>query len=235
MRASNGWNEPRSASTDIAAAMSAARASRSAPSTASASTAVLACVPLMSASPSFGRERRPARRPARASASRRRARRGVVADGRAAPSPISTSARCASGARSPLAPTDPRDGTHGCTPALSSASSASSVSRRMPEKPFASTLARSAISARTAGTGERLADARRVAAQQIQLQRGELVGGNRDVGERAEAGVDAVHRPCRPPRGDRRPRATRARGRGARAVSPTRHARRARCARARRA
>jgi hypothetical protein len=43
-------------------------------------------------------------------------------------SPMSTSARCASGARSPLAPTEPREGTSGVTPLLSRAISASSVS-----------------------------------------------------------------------------------------------------------
>ena len=64
----------------------------------------------------------------------------------------------------------------------------------MPEKPFASTLARSAISARTIGDRQRLADAGGVAAKQIELQRGELIGRDRDFGQRAESGVDAVDR-----------------------------------------
>ena len=86
MRASNGWIEPRSASIDSAAAMSAARASRSAPASASASTAVDGCVPLISASPSFGAERdrrQPGARErlrARRSRSRRVARRSSALD-----------------------------------------------------------------------------------------------------------------------------------------------------------
>ena len=83
----------------------------------------------------------------------RRAPARAAAPSHTSPSPMRTSAMWASGARSPLAPTDPRLGTRGCTRRLSSARSASSVSRRMPEKPLASTLARSAIDARTARTG----------------------------------------------------------------------------------
>ena len=83
------------------------------PASARPRSAVEACVPLMSASPSLG-----------ASVHRRRGRRArsAAAPGsgapscHASPSPIRTSARWASGARSPLAPTDPRDGTTGCTP-----------------------------------------------------------------------------------------------------------------------
>ena len=88
-------------------------------------TAVDGCVPLMSASPSFGPSVigvRPAARERVAPGAR-----AVPSASSASPSPMSTSARCASGARSPLAPTDPRDGTRGCTRAFSSATSASSV------------------------------------------------------------------------------------------------------------
>ena len=67
----------------------------------------------------------------------------------ASPSPMTTSARCASGARSPLAPTEPRLGTTGCTRAFRSAISASTVVARMPECPRARTLARSSVIART--------------------------------------------------------------------------------------
>jgi hypothetical protein len=77
----------------------------------SMASAVLSCVPLSSASPSL--------------ASRRSARAGGLAHGRAlraarhrcmaSPSPISASARCASGARSPEAPTEPRPGMIGRT------------------------------------------------------------------------------------------------------------------------
>ena len=54
MRGSKGCVEPRSASMDSAAAMSPARTSRSDAATASARSAVDGCVPLISASPSFG-------------------------------------------------------------------------------------------------------------------------------------------------------------------------------------
>ena len=72
------------------------------------------CVPLMSASPSFAASSIGAR-PACASASAAGHR--LAADACASPSPTRTSARCASGARSPLAPSDPREGTTGSTPA----------------------------------------------------------------------------------------------------------------------
>ena len=42
--------------------------------------------------------------------------------------------------------------------------------------------------------GQRIADARRVAAQQVDLQRVERVAGDRGFGQRAESGVDAVDR-----------------------------------------
>ena len=64
----------------------------------------------------------------------------------------------------------------------------------MPEIPLASTLARSAIDARTARTGKRLADAGGVTAQQVDLQRAERVARDGRLRERAEAGVDAVDR-----------------------------------------
>ena len=140
---------------------------------ASASRAVDGCVPLMSARPFLRRRARSARGRPRA-APRRRALAPSVLD--ASPSPISTSARWASGARSPLAPTDPR-ARHDADARrrLSSAMSASSVSTRMPENPFASTLARSAIVARTTRHGQRVADAGGVAAQQVDLQRAQRV------------------------------------------------------------
>ena len=64
----------------------------------------------------------------------------------------------------------------------------------MPEKPFASTLARSAIDRAHRAHRQRLADAGGVAAQQVELQRAERVARNRGLGQRAEAGVDAVDR-----------------------------------------
>ena len=168
---------------------SAARARRSAPASASASTAVEACVPLMSARPSLGPSRT-----GESPAAGERVRRPATcrSPSHARPSPTSTRARCASGARSPLAPTDPRDGTTGCTPRFSASSSASSVSTRMPEKPRARTFARSAIIARTVRTGSGSPDAGRVAAQQVELQALERVGRDAHLGERPEAGVDPV-------------------------------------------
>ena len=71
----------------------------------------------------------------------------------ASPSPTSGSARWASGARSPLAPTDPRLGTCGRTPRLRHSTSSSTVSTRAPEFPFASAFARSTIAARTTSSG----------------------------------------------------------------------------------
>ena len=97
----------------------------------------------------------------------------------ASPSPISTSARCASGARSPLAPTDPRLGTRGCTPRLSIASSSSSVSRPDAREAFREHVCAQRHRRAHGADGQRLADAGGVAAQQIQLQRAELVARNR--------------------------------------------------------
>ena len=65
------------------------------------------------------------------------------------PSPISASATCASGARSPLAPSEPCSGTVGVIRALSRPSSVSTTTGRTPEYPIASVRARSSIIART--------------------------------------------------------------------------------------
>ena len=174
-----------------AAAISAARASRSAPASARPSSAVDGCVPLMSARPSFGASDAGAR-PARASALAPGSRVAVVPGFAFADQHQRRDAPAARGRR--WRPTDPRDGTTGWTRWLSSASSSSSVSTRMPENPLASTFARSAIVARTTGIGQRLADAGGMAAQQIELQLGERLVRDADVGEVAEAGVDAVDR-----------------------------------------
>ena len=68
------------------------------------------------------------------------------------PSPMSASAKCASGARSPLAPTLPWDGTIGVTPRLSISQRVSMVTGRTPELPFANEFARSSIMARVSAT-----------------------------------------------------------------------------------
>ena len=101
---------------------------------------------------------------------------------------------CASGARSPDAPTEPCDGTYGTRPALCTASSVSITSSRTPEWPRARLAAFSASISRTTARRQRLADADRMRADQVQLQRVELVLADARAGELAEAGVDAVHR-----------------------------------------
>uniref|UniRef100_A0A6B0UMR9 Putative secreted protein n=1 Tax=Ixodes ricinus TaxID=34613 RepID=A0A6B0UMR9_IXORI len=64
------------------------------------------------------------------------------------PSPISPSAKCARGARSPLAPTVPCSGTQDRHDALKASTSCSKVSVEMPLYPLASTLIRSASNIR---------------------------------------------------------------------------------------
>ena len=109
--------------------MSATVARRAASRIASAPIAVMYCVPLIRLSPSFAASSTLVR-PAAASASAAGMRRPSK---RASPSPISASARWASGARSPEAPTDPCEGMRGTTPRLSMATSASITSARTPE------------------------------------------------------------------------------------------------------
>ena len=164
---------------------SAAAASRSARSSASAAMPVITCVPLMSASPSFGAEL-DRRNPARPSASALgiRSPRKV-----ASPSPISVRVMCASGARSPLAPTEPWHGTTGVTPRLSSSHEQFERLGLMPECPAASEL--TAQHARRAHDclGERRTGSRRVAAHQIELQRAASSRSIDHVREPAEAVV----------------------------------------------
>jgi hypothetical protein len=69
------------------------------------------------------------------------------------PSPISTQAMCASGAKSPEAPTEPLAGITGSTLALASASNASAISGRMPECPRARLMALVARISRTTASG----------------------------------------------------------------------------------
>jgi hypothetical protein len=109
--------------------MSAAQASRRAASTASASSAVETCVPFRSASPSMASSRIGRSFAADSAAAPVRARPPASAE----PSPSSTSAMCASGARSPLAPTEPRLGSTGTMPALKIASACSIELGRTPE------------------------------------------------------------------------------------------------------
>jgi hypothetical protein len=169
MRGSSAACVPSAPSRLIAAAASAACSSTMASCSSSAPIAAIRCVPLSSARPSFASSRRGSN-PAWASASApetkgegRRAKDSMpssfvlcLSSGvrmAAEPSPISTCAMWASGARSPLAPTEPRDGTSGTTPWFSSASSASTTARRTPDAPRDRLAAVSSIIARTASGG----------------------------------------------------------------------------------
>ena len=147
-RGSNAVSVPRSASVESAAARSAIRARRRASRHDRASSEVIACVPLMRASPSFGPSSRGAR-PARRNPSAPLAARPPI---RTCPQPSSGRARCASGARSPLAPTDPRLGTSGSTSARRRESSASMTFGRTPEWPRARVFARNSSIPRTASS-----------------------------------------------------------------------------------
>ena len=139
---------PRNASVESAAARSATRTRRRASRHDSASSEVIACVPLMRASPSLGpssRGSRPARRNPSAAVAMRPST-------RTCPHPSRGRARWASGARSPLAPTEPRLGTTGSTPAPRRAIRASTTRGRTPECPRARVLARSSSMPRTASS-----------------------------------------------------------------------------------
>ena len=103
-------------------------------------------VPLISARPSFSASTTGSRPAARsASAAQHRA----PDASRTGPSPISASAQCASGARSPEQPSEPCSWTTGVMPADSIAAYAPAVAARTPVRPVASVESRSSISART--------------------------------------------------------------------------------------
>ena len=141
--------EPCSASSESAHARSAVAARRFARTTPSDAIAAMNCVPLTSESPSLLASRIGSRPTARRAAVPFRSSPSTIA----CPSPTSGSARCASGARSPLAPTEPRAGTQGSTPRFRHSSSSSTVTTRAPENPFASAFARRSIAARTTSSG----------------------------------------------------------------------------------
>ncbi len=103
-------------------------------------------VPLISARPSFSRSTT-GEMPCSASASA--VSRSVPAASRTRPSPISASAQCASGARSPEQPRLPYSCTTGVRPAFSSAAYVVTTSSRTPVRPVARVDRRSSIRART--------------------------------------------------------------------------------------
>ena len=138
---------PSSASVLAAAATSARR--RSGPRSARARISIprMPSVPLISARPSFGPSTGGSI-PARSSAAA--AGTGRSSASSTSPSPSIASAQWASGARSPLAPSDPCSGTTGSSPSASIATIVSASSGRAPEKPIASDRALSRNIARTA-------------------------------------------------------------------------------------
>ena len=136
---------PAKASRLMAAARSAVASSFSVRSRASTAVASICAVPLFSARPSFS-DRRTGSMPIRPSASPPLTRSPLW---NASPRPSKTMARCDSGARSPLAPTEPLPGITGITSLLSKAVSASSVLTRIPECPRNKVLMRMASIART--------------------------------------------------------------------------------------
>ena len=103
-------------------------------------------VPLISASPSLAASSRGAM-PAAASA--RAAGCRTPAASRTSPSPITASAQCASGARSPEQPSEPYSCTTGVMPALSRSAYVWAVAGSAPVCPVASVRRRSSMSART--------------------------------------------------------------------------------------
>ena len=88
---------------------------------------------------------------------------------------MSDSARCASGARSPLAPTLPCSGIGGQSPAFSIATSVSASTARAPEYPFAMHVRAEQHHRARLALGEQRPDAGRVAAHEVDLQLGEPV------------------------------------------------------------
>ena len=139
-----GLFEPMSASTELAAAMSATLASKRPCSMAKQPSAPMHCVPLISARPSLA----PSSIGWSSAASRASAPERTMPRYSALPSPMSTSARWLKGDRSPEAPTEPCEGITGCTPWLSMSTISWTTSGRMPEKPLTSALTRRSIMAR---------------------------------------------------------------------------------------
>ncbi len=191
MRASKAASVPRRASVESAPIRSAARTSRRASSTASAVERGHRLGAVDQRQP-FAR--RQAERLEAGARQRRGARRCARPADQASPRPSSGSARWASGARSPEAPTEPRDGTTGCTPAVEQLEQA--LEQRLAH---ARVAARQGVGAQQQHAahlvlGERLAHAGGVREHQPLLQGLEVRGVDADVGEVAEAGVDAVDR-----------------------------------------
>ena len=157
-------------------------------------TASMPCVPLTSASPPWP-PARSARVPPRASAAPAGfARRPRTSS---SPWPISGSARFASGARSPDAPSEPCSGTDGISVAVQHLDHPVDDHR-----PHARMAERQDVRPQQQHrprllAGERPADGGRVRSHDAELERGGLRRIDPDVGQRAEPGGDAVDRVAR--------------------------------------
>ena len=131
MRGSKGASLPCSASSDSAPLTTAPANTVSISNSPASASAVDTWVPLSSANPSLG----PSASGASASCARASAAGNTSPWRRISPRPSTASDRCASGARSPEAPTDPCAGTQGMRPALMSRSRKRASSGLTPEKP----------------------------------------------------------------------------------------------------
>ncbi len=190
-RSSSAHRVPNNASRLSAPATSAHSATFSASVTARQPSAAINAVPFVSASPSFASSvtgARPARRSASAPA--RRSPRNS-----ASPSPMMTSAMCASGARSPDAPSDPWHGTTGWTPRSSMSSSRRRVCEADARMPLCQRVRADQHHGAHDRPFQRLAYAHRMRHHDVALQLAHLVGRDHPVLERAEAGRDAVDDP----------------------------------------
>ena len=182
---------PSSASVDIAAAVSAVRSSTSRSASASTSMPSIPSVPLISARPSLARSVSGAT-PAVVSAVAPST--NMPSARRASPSPSSTSAADASGARSPLAPSEPCSRTTGVTPAFEQGEH-----RVDHEGAGAGVAHRQAAGAQQHHRPDRLpldllSHAGGVRADERRLQLGRALGRDHRVGQRTEAGGHAVDR-----------------------------------------
>ena len=159
-------------------------------SSASAPTAVCACVPLMSASPSFGSSTTGA---SPAGRQRRAAVGHGAADARPRPRRSARARGATSGARSPLAPTLPCSGIARVHARVQHRRAAARRARAARPSARARARWRAAAAWRAPrAVGSSGADARRVAPHEVHLQLPQPLGRDRDVGELAEPGRDAV-------------------------------------------
>ena len=197
--AANATSVPSIASTDIAAATDAVRTSRSASASSSAPSADISWVPLSSASPSLGWS---------SSGSRPRSRNATSAGTTwpltsTWPRPMSGSARWASGARSPDAPTEPCSGHDRVDARLEQR-----ADRVDEQRPAARVAERERVGPQQQHRAddlarERRADARRVRDEQVLLEAGGVLGRDERRREVAEARSSRRTRPRRSRRAGR--------------------------------